>query len=118
VFSYVHIVDTSGKVQRPGKGLYLKLIMGMSGVGNMLALNEVVDASVGPQGVSHFGLFYNEAKVEAITKKVESCGGTIIEKGLCEDNGVKESFAYVRDPDGYVIKISSQQIVFFMDFRR
>ncbi len=83
----------------------------------MLALGEVV-APVGPHGVSHFGLVVQDAEVEAITKKVESCGGTIIEKGLREDNGVQESFAYVRDPDGYIIEISSQQIVFSMDFRR
>jgi catechol 2,3-dioxygenase-like lactoylglutathione lyase family enzyme len=75
------------------------------------------DASVGTHGVSHFGIVVEDTEVEAITKKVESCGGTIIEKSLHEDNGVKESFAYVRDPDGYVIEISSQQIFLSMDFR-
>lgn len=89
----------------------------MSGSADFLALSEVVDAPVGTHGVSHFGLVVENAEVEAVTKKVESYGGTIIEKGLCEDNGVKESFAYVRDPDGYAIEIFSQQIVFSIDFR-
>jgi hypothetical protein len=61
VFGYVRIVDTSGKVQRLEKGLYLKqIIMGMSGAGDLLALGEVV-APGGSQGVSHFGIFYNDS---------------------------------------------------------
>ena len=63
----------------------------------------------------HFGVVVVDVEVEASTEKVESCG---VEKGLREDNGVRESFAHVRDSDGYVIEITSQQIVFSMDFRR
>ena len=119
VFGYVRITDTSGEVERQGAGVFLKqIIMGMPGSNDLLALSELEGDPVGSHGMSHFGIIVEDEEVEILTKKVESCGGNILKQGLREENGVKEPFAYVRDPDGYAIEIASQQIVYSMDFRR
>ena len=119
VFGYVRIVDTSGEIQREGESLFVKqIIMGIPGADDLLALTELAGAPVGGGGMSHFGIVVDDAEVAAMTKRVEVAGGTIIEQGVREEDGIKEPFAYVRDPDGYAIEIASQSIVYAQDFRR
>ncbi len=119
VFGYVRIVDTSGEIQREGQNLFVKqIILGIPGADDLLALSELTGATVGTGGMSHFGIVVEDAEVEALTKKVVACGGTILEYGVREENGVAEPFAYVRDPDGYAIEVASQSIVYAQDFRR
>jgi catechol 2,3-dioxygenase-like lactoylglutathione lyase family enzyme len=119
VFGYVRITDTSGEIQRQGTCVLLKqIIMGIPGSSDLLALSELEGDPVGPHGMSHFGIIVENEEVEILIKKVESYGGSILKQGLREENGVKEPFAYVRDPDGYAIEIASQQIIYSMDFRR
>ncbi len=38
-------------------------------------------------------------------------GGELIREGEREENGVIEAFAYVRDPDGYAIELSTQELI-------
>lgn len=119
VFGYVRIVDTSEEIHRRGQDVFVKqIIMGIPGANDLLALTELAGEPVGAGGMSHFGIMVEDDEVETLTARVESCGGTIIEKGVREENGIKEPFAYVRDPDGYAIEIASQKIVYAQDFRR
>jgi catechol 2,3-dioxygenase-like lactoylglutathione lyase family enzyme len=119
VFGYVRIADTSGEIQREGTSLFVKqIIMGIPGADDLLALSEVAGATVGSGGMSHFGIVVDDAEVAAMTNRVETAGGTILEQGVREEHGIKEAFAYVRDLDGYAIEIASQSIVYAQDFRR
>ena len=119
VFGYVRIVDTSGEIQRDGQNLFVKqIILGIPGANDLLALSELTGATVGTGGMSHFGIIVEDAEVEALANKVVAYGGTILEHGVREENGVAEPFAYVRDPDGYAIEIASQSIVYAQDFRQ
>jgi lactoylglutathione lyase len=119
VFGYVRIVDTSGEIQRDGQNLFMKqVILGIPGAEDLLALSELEGEPVGEGGMSHFGIIVEDDEVEALIKQVVACGGTILKHGVREENGVKEPFAYVRDPDGYAIEIASQSIVYAADFRR
>jgi catechol 2,3-dioxygenase-like lactoylglutathione lyase family enzyme len=119
VFGYVRIVDTSGEIQRDGQNLFIKqIILGIPGAADLLALTELEGEPVGKGGMSHFGIIVEDDEVEALTKKVVACGGTILEHDVREENGIREPFAYVRDPDGYAIEIASQSIVYAADFRR
>jgi catechol 2,3-dioxygenase-like lactoylglutathione lyase family enzyme len=119
VFGYVRISDTSGEIQRKGTNMFLKqIIMGIPGADDLLALSELAGEPVGAGGMSHFGIVVDDAEVAEMTKRVVLAGGTIIQHDVREENGVREPFAYVRDPDGYAIEIASQSIVYANDFRR
>jgi catechol 2,3-dioxygenase-like lactoylglutathione lyase family enzyme len=119
VFGYIRIADLSGEISRRGQNLFLKqIIMGIPEANDLLALTELEGEPIGPNGMSHFGIVVEDDEVEALTATVESCGGTVIEKGVREESGIKEPFAYIRDPDGYAIEIASQSIVYAQDFRR
>jgi len=54
-------------------------------------------------GIAHFGfnVFGDSALNEAITE-VEAAGGTLVSRG---EHGPGAAYAYVTDPDGYVIEL-------------
>lgn len=53
-------------------------------------------------GVSHFGFRLTEASdLDAAIAEVEAAGGKLIQRG---EHAPGAPFAYVRDPDGYVIE--------------
>jgi len=54
-------------------------------------------------GVDHFGFRLTEpADLDAAITEVEAAGGKLIERG---EHAPGASFAYVRDPDGYLIEL-------------
>jgi catechol 2,3-dioxygenase-like lactoylglutathione lyase family enzyme len=54
-------------------------------------------------GVAHFGFrLVNNADLDAAIAEVEAAGGKLIQRG---ERGQGASFAYVEDPDGYVIEL-------------
>ncbi|HZR80068.1 MAG TPA: VOC family protein [Candidatus Binatia bacterium] len=54
-------------------------------------------------GVGHFGFRLNDdADIDAAIAEVESAGGKLIRRG---EHGPGQPFAYVEDPDGYVIEL-------------
>ena len=54
-------------------------------------------------GVSHFGFRLTEASdLDAAITEVEAAGGKLIQRG---EHAPGAPFAYVRDPDGYVIEL-------------
>ena len=76
------------------------------GSADLIALNEdpaeakVVGVSA---GVAHFGFrLTNKADLDAAVAEVEAAGGKLIRRG---EHSPGASFAYVADPDGYVIEL-------------
>jgi catechol 2,3-dioxygenase-like lactoylglutathione lyase family enzyme len=54
-------------------------------------------------GVAHFGFrLAKSADLDAAITEVESAGGRLIRRG---EHGPGKPFAYVEDPDGYVIEL-------------
>lgn len=54
-------------------------------------------------GVAHFGFrLADPADVDAAIKAVEAAGGKLIRRG---EHAPGKSFAYIADPDGYVIEL-------------
>ena len=54
-------------------------------------------------GVDHFGFRLSEpADLDAAITEVETAGGKLVERG---EHAPGATFAYVRDPDGYLIEL-------------
>jgi len=54
-------------------------------------------------GVAHFGFALDDgADLDAAIREVESAGGKLLRRG---ERGPNERYAYVSDPDGYVIEL-------------
>jgi hypothetical protein len=59
--------------------------------------------------VDHLGMIFpSNAEVEAAIARVWA-GGEVMRQGERDDCGVREVFAYVRDADGYVVELSTQE---------
>ena len=76
------------------------------GSGDLLTLNEdaaeVRNAGVNG-GVAHFGFkLESEADLDAAIAEVVAAGGKLVDRGA---HGNGHPFAYVADPDGYVIEL-------------
>ena len=76
------------------------------GSADMITLNEdpgAADVAGTMGGVAHFGFRLAEpAALEAAIAEVERAGGKLVERGM---HGGSHPFAYVADPDGYVIEL-------------
>jgi catechol 2,3-dioxygenase-like lactoylglutathione lyase family enzyme len=89
---------------RDGKILFLRSPSG----GDDLALHQASTpdekARVGqPGGFEHFGItVLDRARLGEAIAAVEAAGGTLVEKGV---HASGSPFAYISDPDGYVIEI-------------
>jgi catechol 2,3-dioxygenase-like lactoylglutathione lyase family enzyme len=57
-------------------------------------------------GIAHFGFRLIKATdMDRAIEEVEGAGGTLVRRG---EHSPGEFFAYVRDPDGYLIEIDAQ----------
>jgi catechol 2,3-dioxygenase-like lactoylglutathione lyase family enzyme len=76
------------------------------GSGDLITLNEdPADAHKAGSsgGVAHFGFqLEREADLDAAVAEVEAAGGKVVSRG---SHGDGHRFAYVADPDGYVIEL-------------
>ena len=76
------------------------------GSGDLLTLNEdpAEAARAGdPGGIAHFGFkLAEEGDLDAAVAEVVAAGGRLVERG---SHGDGHAFAYVADPDGYVIEL-------------
>ena len=80
------------------------------GAGDLLALTQAAAGPVGPGGVNHLGIVYaSNADVEAAIARAVRAGGEVMRQGVREACGMREVFAYVRDPDDYAIELSTQE---------
>jgi len=53
-----------------------------------------------------------DGELGAMLIEVERCGGKIRKQGCREYGGISEQFAYIEDPDGYVIELATQAILY------
>jgi lactoylglutathione lyase len=79
----------------------------------LLALTSAPSLPIGPGGLNHLGLVLaTDEGVMEMAQRVAACGGAVDKQGRREVAGVSEAFAYVRDPDGYAIELSTQAILY------
>ena len=74
------------------------------GARDTITLNAQADAkSIGRGGVDHIGFrLVNKSDLDVAVREVEAAGGRLIERG---EHRPGEPFAYLADPDGYVIEL-------------
>ena len=80
------------------------------GTQDLITLNEDPEkAEIAGQsgGLEHFGFRLASSRdLERAVAEVESAGGKLISRG---ERSSESTFAYVEDPDGYVIELESTQ---------
>lgn len=101
--------DESG-IERHGRAQRLRqAVLSSAGTRDLLALSEWEQAPVGPKGLDHFGfVLESDSELPALLERVVEKGGALGRSGTREDRGIREAFAYVSDPDGYAIELSTQ----------
>ena len=74
------------------------------GARDTITLNEQTDAKqIGRSGVDHIGFrLVDGSDLHAAIREAEAAGGQLIERG---EHAPGHPFAYVADPDGYVIEL-------------
>ena len=82
------------------------VFVGTEGANDLITLHEVsADEPVAGGGVSHFGFrFARSESMDEIVAQVERAGGKLRNRG---HHGPDEPFAYLYDPDGYLIEIGN-----------
>jgi len=79
----------------------------------MAAWTRACSSSARPEGRNHLGLVLtSDESCALILARIEGYGGSIQKRGTRAAGGVSEEFAYVRDPDGYAIELSTQAILY------
>jgi len=51
-------------------------------------------------------------------RKQRDWAGVVKRRGSAEVNGIVERFAYVADPDGYIIELNAQRVLLAMKIKR
>jgi catechol 2,3-dioxygenase-like lactoylglutathione lyase family enzyme len=79
----------------------------------IFALSQAKSLPVGPGGLNHVGLILeSDSDCSRIAERVAALGGSVQKSGRRELGGISEEFAYVRDPDGYALELSTQAILY------
>jgi len=101
----LHFYKTAfGLEERFRDGLKM-VFLNTPGTNDLITLNE--DASERTKvgvcaGISHFGFRRDGTDLDSAIEEVEAAGGKLLEKS---EHQPGKPFAYVQDPDGYVIEI-------------
>jgi lactoylglutathione lyase len=114
VLGFVSVTDSEETIDfGRGPESVRQVILTVPQTRTILALTQASSLAVGPGGLNHLGLIL--ASDEAVTEMVQhvsAFGGTVQRQGRREEAGITEAFAYVRDPDGYAIELSTQAILY------
>jgi catechol 2,3-dioxygenase-like lactoylglutathione lyase family enzyme len=79
----------------------------------LFALTQARSLPIGPGGLNHLGLILaSDSECSALAERVLASGGSVQKSGLREAGGISEAFAYVCDPDGYALELSTQAILY------
>lgn len=79
----------------------------------ILALTQAPSLQIGAVGLNHLGLILeSDEDVTIMVERVPRYGGIVQKQGQRESVGLSEAFAYVRDPDGYAVELSTQKILY------
>jgi len=102
-------VSVKKKELGAGAGPLRQVILTVPRTRTLLALTHAPSLPVGPGGLNHLGLILDaDESVMEMTQRVTGLGGLVHKQGRREGAGVSEAFAYVHDPDGYAIELSTQ----------
>lgn len=109
----VVVPESEETIVKDGQPVTLRqAILRTPGARDLLALTHADVFPVGSGGLNHFGfIFRSNADVEVAIAAAVRCGGRILRQGKRDGNGAHEVFAYVTDPDGYAIELSTQEIL-------
>jgi len=66
--------------------------------------SDAADVAGTSGGVAHFGFSLVKGDLESAIKEVKKAGGKLLERG---EHSPGTPYAYVADPDGYVIELGS-----------
>jgi lactoylglutathione lyase len=96
-----------------GPELHHQVVLTVPGSRTLLALSCSPSSPVAQGGMNHMGLVIDtDDAVRELTQRVTQFGGIVQKQGMREEAGIAEAFAYVRDPDGYAIELSTQAILY------
>lgn len=89
-----------------------QVVLSTPGACDLIAITHVPGDPVGPAGINHFGFnLIDDADIDEAIAAAERAGGTLVRRGSAEIDGIVERFAYVSDPDGYVIELNAQRVL-------
>jgi len=110
VFGLEVLQETTETITKNGREVELRqALLTTPGAGDLLALTQAASFPIGPGGVNHLGfVFASSADVEAAVTVAVAAGGTVLRRGSREGRHAPEVFAYLSDPDGYAIELSTQ----------
>lgn len=113
VFSLDILSEGSEVVHRGGSPVELtQVILSTPGQGDLLALTQGEGLALDSGGLNHIGfVFKSDRDVLLAIDAALACGGKLVYQGSREEEGLSEVVAYVRDPDGYSIELSTQAIL-------
>jgi catechol 2,3-dioxygenase-like lactoylglutathione lyase family enzyme len=105
--------DITETIDKDGRSVELRqVVLTTRGRGDLLALTHGSILPVGSGGLNHIGfIFDSDEEVRAAILRVERHGGKLRSHGDREQDGVREAFAYIQDPDGYDVELSTQAIL-------
>ena len=87
-------------------------VLSTPGAEDLIALTYIPGNEIGPAGMNHFGFtLMSNDDVERAAAEAERLGGVVKRRGSAEVDGIAERFAYVADPDGYVIELNAQRVL-------
>jgi lactoylglutathione lyase len=87
-------------------------VLSTPGAKDLIAIMYIPGEWVGPAGMNHFGFtLLNDEDVDAAVAAAQRLGGTLKRRGSAEVDGIVERFAYVSDPDGYVVELNAQRVL-------
>lgn len=90
-----------------------QVVLRTPGSRELFALTQADGFPVGRGGLNHLGFVVEEDEdVDAIVRDVGRLGGRVRSSGKREHGRLTEAFAYVEDPDGYPIEVSTQRILY------
>ncbi|MGO9449814.1 MAG: VOC family protein [Candidatus Binataceae bacterium] len=89
-----------------------QISLGTPGKADVLTLIHAKGAPVESGGMSHFAFILRvDAQLDAAIEEVVRAGGALIKRGESEEDEILERYAYVSDPDGYVLELNAQRVL-------
>jgi catechol 2,3-dioxygenase-like lactoylglutathione lyase family enzyme len=112
-FGFDLVERSEETIERDGaRVLVRQAILTTPGAGDLLALTQADGFPVGPGGLNHLGLVLpTDVAVDAAIDAALRAGGSLVRRGERDGNGAHEVYAYVRDPDGYAVEVSTQAVL-------
>lgn len=108
------VSEEEGRIDRGhGEETVRQAVLTVEGSDTLLALTQAASLPLGAGSLNHLGLILDEdAELEPLLARVEELGGRVGRSGRREEKGVSETFAYVRDPDGHAVELSTQAMLY------